>query len=118
MGGQLITIITWCNLLDLSDLLTFNEININIVVIPSSESPRAALPIFLKMLAQVSMNSLPLPGSPSSDLTWLLEIVRAAAVVNPTITGIETKSTRKPGGRSKGYWCFLGVEFHFLSDPS
>lgn len=67
-----------------------------IVVIPSSESPNVRLPMFRTMFVQVSINSLPDPGRPSSDLIWLLEIVMAAAVVNPTITGMDTKSTRKP----------------------
>lgn len=79
-------------------LLTFNEINIIMVVIPNIESPRVALLIFFMILDHVSINSFPLPGSPRRDLTWLLEIVKAAAVVKPTITGMETKSTRKPGG--------------------
>lgn len=66
------------------------------VVTPSSASPSVMLPMLRTMLVQVSINSLPDPGSPSRDLIWLLEMVMAAAVVKPTITGIDTKSTRKP----------------------
>lgn len=63
---------------------------------PRIESPNVRLLILRTIFVHVAMNSLPDPGSPSSALIWLLEIVSAAAVVNPTITGIETKSTRKP----------------------
>ena len=77
--------------------LTFNEINIKIVVIPRTVSLGVKWPMFLTIFVHVSINSFPpLPGRPSRDLIWLLEIVNAAAVVNPTITGMETKSTRKP----------------------
>lgn len=42
---------------------------------------------------------------PTSDLSWPLAIVMAAADVNPAVTGIEMNCTRKPASAvGNKYW--------------
>lgn len=94
-------------------IFTFSSRSTTIVVSPSRESDSFKFCIFSKIFFHDPINSLPLPGNPNSDLIWLLAMVRAAAVVNPTITGIDTKSTRKPGKSSNVRP--RGIEQYFVS---
>lgn len=64
---------------------------------PSTVSHSCTLRMCSTKLIQDSINSFDEPARmPSSDFSWPLAIVMAAAEVKPAVTGIEMNCTRKP----------------------
>lgn len=68
---------------------------------PSTASPTLVWCIFLKMLDQVCMKTVPDADIPRRSFTCDVKIIRATAEVKPEATGPETKSIMKPGIRSR-----------------
>lgn len=68
------------------------------VVNPNTVSHFLDLEMFLYTDITASKNASALPGIPSKLLNWEAAITKAAADVNPDITGYEKNSTRKPVG--------------------
>lgn len=67
-----------------------------IVVNPKTVSHFLDFAMFLNTDITASKNASALPGIPSKLLNWEAAITKAAAEVNPEITGYEKNSTRKP----------------------
>lgn len=65
---------------------TFNVNNRSIVRQPSTVSHSCVWPMLRITFLHAGINSLVVPFNPNNDLIWLLPIVSAAAVVNPTVT--------------------------------
>lgn len=77
-------------------IFTLKIMTTTMLTTPKTESQTRTSLIFLKTDSKVSRNSLAGPGTPNSDFSWVQAMLRAAAIVNPVITGIEKKSTKKP----------------------
>ena len=67
---------------------------------PITASHRLVSPICSNTAAQVLTKPSASNFSPSKDFTWDVPIVKAAAVVNPAITGAAINSTRNPKGEN------------------
>lgn len=78
--------VIWC---------TFNNNKIIMVRTPSNVSQSRVSLMCVKTLTQDSIKAFVDPFMPSSDLTWLLPIVIAAAIVKPTVTYHWIHATQK-----------------------